>query len=169
MSDLPSDIVVNPAGYFPGTFVNEIARSLQEFMPTHSVQTRPVRNTDPPRSVGVFSVSWRADVESFGIGQVEPTLNRYVVRVQNVAKGFDEGEVMAAFTNDAKTIRVILYRDLDLRVRLSGLQEAFMSSVERVHKMQVLGQDYLSTRLTAEFMHVATTDVLIETETTFIP
>lgn len=166
---LPGEATFNPAGYFPGVFVNEIAKSLQEWMPSHAVQTRPVRNVDPPRSIGVFSVSWRADQESFMIGQAEPTLSRYVVRIQNVAKGFDEGEVMAAFANDAKTIRVILYRDTDLRVRLGGLQEAFMTSVERVTKMQVLGQDYLSTRLTAEFMHVATTDVLIETETTFAP
>lgn len=166
MTDLPGDAVLNPAGYFPGSFLNIFQQLIERHLPNHAVLLRPARNTDPVAAVGIYAASWVPDTDSFQIGQYEPAINHYLIKLQNIQKSFDEEMGRAVFTAAAKVIRVILYRDPDLRVQLLGLQEEILRSVERVTKYNVLRQDFLSSKLGATFFYLATTDIMIETEST---
>lgn len=170
VTGVPSDAAENPAGYFPGAFLNHIEASLARYLPKTNIQLRPIRTEDSGNSIGIYSASWLPDQDSYEIGNgYGPTCNYYMIKIQNVVKSANETMGRALFTNVAKMIRVILVRDPDFRVALLGLTEEMLSTKERVSKFSVTRQDYLSTRIQATFLYLATTDLLIETETTFLP
>lgn len=157
-----------PDEYFPGSIVAQIAESLGDFLPEHSIALRPLRQTDPNRSIGIYSANWTPVADSAMIGQQEAPLARYTIRVQNMIKAMDEAEGRAAFTLEAKAIRAILYRNTDLRVRLAGLQEELLSTVERVKRYGVVKQDFITNELSGVFVFLASTELFVETETTAI-
>lgn len=159
---------LNPLPYFPTAFVDAVVSSLQANLPNNIVLHRPLRSEDPGGVIGVWAENWVADEDSFVMGQNDPVVTRYLVRVRNLIKATDEEYGRGIFSVEAKAIRVILYRDPDLRVRLAGLQEEMMSTVERVKKYTVARQDYMSAQMSGAFNFLATTDVRIETETTLL-
>lgn len=166
---LPGDVFGNPLPYFPATFVRAIRESLERYMPNNFIVERPLHMEDPSGVVGIYAEEWVADQDSYVMGgQLETVVSVYGLRIRNVVKATDEEAGRALFANDAKTIRVILYRDPDLRLRLGGLQESMMSTVERFKKFRVMRQEYASARMSGVFQYVATTEVAIETETTLL-
>lgn len=167
MTDLPPDVTVNPKSYFPEVFVDMIAQAIREFLPTYPVVTRPLSSEDPSGAVGVFADNWTQDENSAVIGQFEPQDQRYVIRVQNMIKSLDHSTGRAQHSVDAKTIRVILYRDPDLRVRLLSVTEEMLSSIERVSRFGVARQEFLSGRVGSTFMFMTTTFAFVDTNTTY--
>jgi hypothetical protein len=161
-------VAVDPASYFPALFTVKIGETLQEYLTDCHIILRPVRTEDATNSVGIYSATWMPDDNSHEIGSYGPTIQRYLIKIQNVVSAFSEAEGRALHSNIAKMIRVILYRDPVLRVALLGLAETMLSGVERVTKFNVARQDFLSSKIGASFIYLATTDVLIETETTFL-
>lgn len=167
MTDLPPNAVTEPVMFFPERFVQDIAKSLQDLLPDCVVAPRPLSSEDPSFSVGVFADSWAADEESYEIGQFEPTRNVYVIRVQSMIKSLEHTAGRQAHANLAKAIRVILYRDSELQLRLRSSNEEMMSSIERVDGFAVTRTEFLSGRVGASFMFMATTYTRITTNTTF--
>lgn len=169
MTDLPANALEAPKEYFPASFITEIAKALRDLLPENCVVVeRPLGESDPSFSIGVFADSWAVDENTHQIGQFEPTENRYVIRVQSMIKSIDHMDGRAAHSNLAKTIRVILYRDTTLRVRLTTATEELLSSVERVKGYGVTRQEFLSGKVGAAFMFMATTFVFVDTNTTFL-
>lgn len=132
------------------------------------IARRPLRYMDPERSVGLHVVDWTPDPNSVQMGQAELALNTYLVRIQNLVKHSDEEEGRNLYVLDAKMVRVILYRDTALRVRLGSLNETIMGTQERFKRMGIRNQRFLNNELSGQFVFLATTDVWIETEVTQI-
>lgn len=168
MSDLPPDATENPAAYFPTSIVNLFASRLQVFMKKHTVLSRPIHYQDPSPSIGVAASDWVPDMDSMQMGQPEPTLNRYMIKIGNLDKSLDENMGRALHSVAAKTIRTILYRDPILRVELPRLREELLGTSEKVVKFHVTRQTYLAARDGSTFLYLATTEVLVETETTLL-
>lgn len=125
---------------------------------------RPLRVSDPAKCVGVHSVNWvpQGQIE---IGSQEPTVQRYTLRVQSLIKAAKEEEGRALYVALAKTVRVMLYRDPALRLRLSTLVEDSLGSRERFQKCGIQTQRYLNTEFRGAFVFLASTDFWVETET----
>jgi hypothetical protein len=149
---------------FPNNALGIIRDRLVNFMPDHSVIMRALRFTDPSRSLGLFAVDWTPDPTTKQIGQYEPAVSRYTLRVQNMVKASDETTGRSYFTIDAKTVRVVLYRDPVLHVGLAALTEELLGSNEAAKQWGVGRQRFLNTELNSEFTYVAQTDFWLETE-----
>lgn len=166
MPDPTQQDVVNPSAGFPFAFVDAIIDSLKEFMTSHQIVPRPLRMTDGAASIGVYPATWQDMPGTKEIGHIESVENRYVLKIQTMRKSMQEAEGRALFANDSKLVRVILYRDPGLRVRLGGLQESLLGSVETVQRFGVTRQNYESTELTGSFVFLSVTDYTIDTSIT---
>lgn len=135
---------------------------------SYTIAMRPLRPNDPNRSIGIFAVDWQPRQETMEMGgpgsPEEPLLQRYNIRVQNLVKHSNEAEGRAMFADDAKTIRAILYRDMDLRVRLLAIQETDLGSLERVKKYGVRQQRYLNNDVRGTMLYLTATELWFETE-----
>ncbi len=165
MTTVDPEVLEDVTTYFPSVFVNEIVKCLEDMLEGHHVVPRPLRSEDPGFTVGVWAEEWVPDEDSYQIGQQEATIARYVIRVQNSVKAAEESIGRALFSLNAKAVRVILYRDPELAVRLRSLQEQVLGSTERVTRFKVTRQRYMTARLNG-FLFIATTDLTIETTTT---
>lgn len=155
------------ASLFPYTFVDIIVATLTDKMPDHSVEGRSLGVSEGRDSIGVFPASWVPDMDAKEIGSIEPTLSRYVIRIQNLRIDADEIEGRRQFSASCRKIRAILYRDTALRVALGGLTEDILGSIERVKMYDVTKQDYLSSKNQyGEMMYLCTTEMVFVTETT---
>ncbi len=150
---------------FPHNIVEVFQTLYKERMPDHEIITRPVRIADPNLSLGIYVMDWMPDMSSLQIGQEEPALARYRIRLQNLIKHTDEQEARGLFATSAKIVRVILVRDPALRVRLTELQEEILNSRERLLRFGVAQQSFLNNKIDRSFTFLATTDVWVETET----
>ena len=80
----------------------------------------------------------------------------------------DEAMGRAQFANDSKLVRVILYRDPTLQVRLGGLQEVLLGSSEMVQRFGVMRQQFETSELAGSFTFLSITDYIIDTSITRI-
>jgi hypothetical protein len=103
--------------------------------------------------------------DSQQIGQMEPALNRYELRIQTLVKHSNEEEGTALAALDGKSVRVILYRDPNLKVRLLALSEEQMSSRETLKRYGVRRQNLLNTDIKGVFCFLTTTEIWVESET----
>lgn len=153
----------DPVG-FPMSPVTELKNSFERTMSSHEVIERPLRFSDPARSIGIYVADATPLDNSQQIGQHEPALLRYQYRVQNMVKHTNEIQGKALFAFDAKTIRVVLYRDTTLALRLSELIEEVLGTRERAKQWGVSRQRFLSNELRSQFVYLAQTDFWLETE-----
>ena len=155
---------------FPLQFIDAIAEALESDMGAgYFVQTEPLDVTSMDKYISVFPMSWTPVQDSQFISQVEPALNQYQIKIQNLTI---HGEIEVAytqFTNDQRKIRAILYRDATLRVSLAGMQETYLGSVERFKKLHVVRQTSLPARRAYGMYFLCETDIQIDTETTVLP
>jgi hypothetical protein len=165
MTDLTAESDAPRLG-FPFIFVDIIKEVIEEWLPEHQVANRPLRHTDSAASIGVFPASWAEQPNSKEIGRIEGAENRYVIKIQVMRKAMDEEDGRALFSNDAKLVRVILYRDPNLPVRLGGLQETIMGTKEMVQRFGAARQDFNQSELAGAFTFVSTTDYIIDTSIT---
>lgn len=152
---------------FPGNVLGEIELSLQDYMPMFQVIRRPVRQTDPERTIGLFLVDWTPRMDSVLIGpQWEPELATYEYRLQLLIKHTDEIEGRRMFGAASKSLKAILYRDPDLVVRLTTLNETVLDVRETVKRFGVRRQRFLNNEIRGSFLYLAATDLWVETEST---
>jgi hypothetical protein len=171
---------------FPENVMDEIAVSMAQYMPDSIVVEadplavppvvevtepvpivrRPLRYVDPARTIGLHAVDWTPEAGSAVMGQEEPQLARYLIRIQNLIKAGDEDEGRSLYVIDAKMIRAILYRDTALRVRCGELSEELLDTLERFKKFGVRNQRFLNNELSGQFVFLATTELWVETEVT---
>lgn len=152
---------------FPMNVVDEIAVSVDQFLDDEVVVTkRPLRSLDPNRCVGIFPVSSIPVEGSEQIGQMEPTLNRYQIRVQLLVKHAKEEDGRRLYAVDTTALKTILYRDVTLHQRLAALQQEIMGTVERFKQFQIRSQRFLNNDLGSQFVFLAVTDIEVQTELT---
>lgn len=150
---------------FPMNCVDEIRASFVQYLdPEVAVIRRPVRITDPNRSVGIFPVNQEPVESSQQIGQMEPVLSQYLLRVQLLVKHADEEAGRRLYAVDTTSLKVILYRDPGLRMRLAALSHTIMGTTERFKKFTVRSQRFLNNELGTQFVYLSVTDLVVETE-----
>lgn len=155
--------------YIPQHIVESFKASFAtRLVPEHFFAERALRASDPAMSVGVTVMSWAHEPTTAQIGQVEPAMGRYNVRVQNMVKHVKEEEGRAIHNVQNALVRAILYRDVDLRLRLVGVDEEIEGSAERVKRMGVKRQDFLSNQVSGSFLYLCATEVYVETEITLL-
>lgn len=147
---------------FPENIIEEIKVSLLEMEGVDHVIRRPLRPTDPTESVGVFAMSWSP--EDWQIGQFDPAVTQYLIAIQTFVKHGNEEEGVTAHARLAKRVRVMLYRDDDLRLRLGTLSAVEDGLTERTQRWGVRAQRYLSNELQGNFLFLAVTELWVETE-----
>jgi len=153
---------------FPLQFIDAIADALDALMVGYTVQTEPLDSTSSDKSIAVFPMSWTPEVETMLIGQREPAINHYQIRVQNLTIHGDVHDGYTQFTNDQRKIRAILYRDATLSVALAAMQEVYLGSTERFKRMHVARQMTLPARQRLAMYFLCETDVQVDTETTLL-
>lgn len=149
---------------FPDNLVNEFKTSLAQLPGIETVVGRALRMSDPNASAGVFATEWLPG--EMGIGKPrEPLDNRYTIVIQLLIKHMNEEEALAQHSVLSKSIRVMVYRDADLQVRLPQLSEESSGVRERVLKWGVRAQRFLSNELDKQFLFLSSTEVVVTTET----
>lgn len=133
---------------------------------------RPLRNTDPVQSVGVFGTQWLPDPESFEIrsqpspGPSEPTIQRYNLGIQAFIKDMDEERGLYTHSVLAKMVRSMLYRDDPLRIGLAALSVQMNGSTERTKRWGIGQARYLSSEVSGSWLYLSTLEFWLETEST---
>lgn len=161
---------------FPGEFVDIIHTELNKYLgdglPDNTLDNpyvvvdRAVRLGDPERVIGVFASEWAPMQDSIEIGLGdEPTLQTYNIQVQLQIKHNDIEEANGIFIQDAHVLRTVLYRAPGLRVGFQGLSEVLLGKTERYMRYGVRRQRFLNAPVGSVTVHLATTDLWIETET----
>lgn len=155
----------------PWSVVDVAVQRLDEILNTPEsprvILARQLRPTDPPRSISFYPVDLAPDQESMeidGSGVPEPTLQKYNYRAQTLVKHANEMEGRALSSQDSKFLVAILYRDSELRLRLTAIVESLLGSTERVKRHGVVRQRYLNNELQGNFIYLSTTDLWVETE-----
>lgn len=154
---------------FPLQFVDEIAEAIATIMTPalgYTVFTEPLDPMSLDKHIAVFPMSWTPDGETNEIGQYEPTINHYQLKIQNLVVHGDIQTAYTQFTNDQRKIRAILYRDATLRVSLGNMQEVYLGSRESFKRMIVMRQTTLPGRQRGAMYFLCETDVQIDTDTT---
>ena len=150
---------------FPQNVIDAILPSVAELMPGYEVLQRPLRHLDPDQSLGIFPADWTPNQETVQMGdQAEPAIAVYEFRIQVLIKASDEEMGRALFALACKSIRVMLYRDAALIVRLQALNETLLGTVESMKRYGVRRQRFLNNELQGRLMWLATTDFFLETE-----
>ncbi len=148
---------------FPTVLVDALSDELALTTGAGKVLRRPLRPTDPDRSIGVVAIDWTPN--AMVIGQHEPAVAVYVLSIQAFVKHADEEEGRDDHADLAQQIRSMLYRNVGLRVRLAGLSETADGLTERVQRWGIRQQRYAANEVDGEFLYLSTTEFWIETET----
>lgn len=147
---------------FPINVIDVLAEELKS-LPAGIVLRRALRPTDPDRSVGIYAMDWTP--RDSVIGQFDPAVATYTYTVQAMVKHANEEEGRHDHAAYAQAVRLMLYRDPALRVRLAGLSETDGNVTERSQRWGVRAQRYASNEVDGEFIYLSTTEFWVETET----
>jgi hypothetical protein len=147
---------------FPQNVVKELKASLTSMVGVDKVLQRPLKPTDPSGSVGIFATVWNP--EGWQIGQYDPAVTQYGITVQTFVKHGSEEVGIALHSKLAKRLRVMLYRDEELRLRLGSLSTTEGAVVERAQRWGIRNQRYLSNEFQGNFLFLAVTEMWLQTE-----
>lgn len=132
------------------------------------VTTRPLRNTDPNQSIGVFASLWAPNNESIEMRgvphSVEPTLSRYTVTVQSFVKDMEETRGLGVHNTLSRLVRSMLYNDDPLRVALSQLQSISSGVTEQAQRWGMNQQRFFSNELRGQWLYLSVMEFWLETE-----
>jgi hypothetical protein len=156
--------------HFPYNAVALMAVRFKTIDTDLEVFKRPLRDSDPVQSIGVFGSQWLPEEESHEMrglpaGVREPTLASYLIGIQAFVKDADEERGAATHGTLSKLIRTMLYRDDDLRVGLRSLSVTSSDSIERTGRFGIRTQRYLSNELSGSWLYLSTIEFWLETET----
>lgn len=155
---------------FPNNVVELVATRSVLLDSDFFVIKRPLRESDPNESIGVFAQQWTPDEATYEMrggpqGPSEPTLQRYLITVQAFVKDMDEERGLVKHSILSKMIRSMLYRDEPLRVGLAGLTVQMNGSTERLQRWGIRQTRYFSNELNQLWLYLSNTEFWLETET----
>lgn len=155
---------------FPNNAVACIKTGIQAIDSDLRIFGRPLRESDPAQSVGVFGQQWHPNEQSYEMvggpqGPSEPTLASYQIAVQALIKDLDEERGLNSHSVLSKLIRATLYRNTSLMLALRALTVTMNGSTERTQRYGVRNVKYLSNELNGNFLYLSTLEFFLETET----
>lgn len=134
-----------------------------------AVFPRPLNATDPIQSIGVAAALWNPEQESLemrGTGNMEPTLNRYLITVQGFVKDMDEERGLNVHSVMSRTLRNMLYNDVPLRQALASLSATLGGKTESARRWGVRQQRFFANEIDATWLYLSIMEFWLETETT---
>lgn len=141
-------------------------------LPHLEVIKRPLRNTDPQQSIGVFAQMWNPEQDSYEMMGVDnahpqqPTLQTYTYGIQAFVKDGDEERGLATHSTLETMVRRVLYTHQPLRVALASLKVEFADgSVEQLKRWGVRTARYFTNEIDGVNLFLATLEFWVETET----
>lgn len=163
-------------------FPNNVVKCLKIVMPALgddgelTVLARPLRPSDPNKSIGVYGTLWMPDERSYEMGHnnvlgqpsspSEPTLATYQIGIQTLVKHSDTEAALAVGSVLNKRVRAVLYRNGPLQVALGSLYVEDSTSRESLKRWGVRSQRYFSNEIEGKFVFTSVLDFWIETEMT---
>lgn len=157
---------------FPNNIVKYVALAQQTIDPEIAVLRRPLRNTDPQQSIGVFAQGWDPDPESLeimGIGSPapqQPTLQSYTLGLQAFVKDSEEERGLTVHSALAQRTRSVLYTDANLQVVLGNLSVNLDGGwTESMRRWGIRTARYFSGEINAQMLYLSTLEFWIQTET----
>jgi hypothetical protein len=162
-------VITADASFFPNNIVEIVSLRAQLLDPDLYVTKRPLRNTDPNQSIGVFGSLWVPDDESKEmLGQAkasQPTLSSYRIVVQAFIKDMEETRGLNTHAVLSRMIRSMLYNDAALRVALSSLSSTLNGATEQSQRWGITQQRFFSNELSGEWLYLSILEFWLETET----
>ncbi len=159
---IPTDINI-----FPSNAIGIIKTRMQAIDSDLKVVGRPLRQTDPTQTIGVFGSLWLPNQESYellGKGYHSPTLDSYLITVQAFVLHNDDETGLIQHNYLAETIRAILDRDDPLRVALAALTTSIGGVAKHTSRFGVRQQRYIVNELNSQFLFLSSTEFWLETE-----
>lgn len=156
------------ATVFPNNVVNFLDTQFQTIDADLFVVKRPLRNSDPNQSVGIFGQQWLPDEQShemLGNGFHNPSLERYSMYVQAFVKDMDEERGLAVHSVLSEHVRSMLYRNDSVRVGLSSLSTNLNGVQKRTRRWGVRNQRYVSNEISGSWLYLSILEFWIEVET----
>ena len=155
---------------FPNNIISSLKPRIQAFDSDLYVTSRPLRDSDPFQSIGVFASLWGPEQDSLEIigaplGRQEPTLQRYRVTIQVLVKNMDEEIGISEHATLSKMVRGMLYRDETLRVQLATLVWTDGLTTERAKRWGVVSQRFISNEIGGVWLYLSILEFWLETET----
>lgn len=162
--------VVADPNVFPNNIVQKIISRVPSIDSDLFVIARPLRNSDPPQSVGVVSSLWTPDTESLEmkgapLGQQQPTISRYITVVQAFVKNMNQEAGISEHATLSNMLRRMLYSDSTLRVQLGSLVWTDGVKSERAQRWGILNQRFVSNEISGEWLYLSNLEFWLETET----
>jgi hypothetical protein len=155
---------------FPSNIVSAIKTRAQTLDADLYVVRRPLRDSDPPQSIGVAASLWNPEDDSLEmkgvpIGRQEPTLQRYRITIQSFVKNMDEEAGISEHATLSKMVRGMLYRDETLRIQLASLVWTDGVTTERSKRWGVINQRFVSNEIRGVWLFLSVLEFWLETET----
>lgn len=157
---------------FPNNLVKWIAIAMQGIDPDIRVFKRPLRNTDPQQSIGVFGQLWMPEPDSLEMQSIgnpapqQPTIQRYQLSVQAFVKDAEEARGLAVHSVLSQRVRSVLYTNPDLQVVFSELEANLGEGwVESMRRWGITVARYVSGDVNGTNLYLTTTELWTETET----
>lgn len=124
---------------------------------------RPLESTDPAPSIAVVAADWMPN--DFVIGQSDPAVSTYLILIQSMIKHTDKSTGIRQHSQLAKSVRMMLYRNQELRVRLTQLNETSQGIKERTQRLGIRQQRFLTNEHPqGTFLFLSTSEFWLETE-----
>lgn len=156
--------------FFPQNVVTLVAENMKRIDEDLEVFRRPLRESDPTQSIGVFGAQWAPDEDSYEMrggpaGRHEPTIQQYTLGVQAFIIDMDEDRGLAVHSVLAKLVRTMLLSDPDLHVGLAGLVTTIGGTTERAARWGVRPQRLISNELSGSWIYLSTLEFWLDTHT----
>lgn len=154
---------------FPNNVVDLLNTRLNLIDDDLRIFRRPLRETDPVQSIGIFAMQWMPQDDSYEFrgfpSASQPTIQSYLIMLQAFIRDADEERGLATHSVLTKTIRSILYGDEPLQVGLSSLVISMNGSSEHSKRWGIRQSRYFSNELDGDWIYLSTTEFWLETET----
>lgn len=157
---------------FPNNVVKYVSLAMGVIDSDIKIFRRPLRNSDPRQSIGVFAQSWGPDGGSFemqGIGNPSPqvpTLQEYTLGAQAFVKDSDEQRGLDIHAAMSQRVRSVLYTNPDLQIVLGQMSVDLDGGwKESLRRWGIRTARYFSGEIDAQMLYLSTLEFWIETET----
>lgn len=162
-------MIVADKTQFPNNIVDIVATRARLIDSDLFVIERPLRNSDPNQSVGVYAANWNPDDSSKELlGQArasQPTLSTYRIVVQAFVKDMDQVRGLNVHSVLSRLLRSMLYNDEPLRVALASLNATLSGVAEVAQRWGITQQRFFSNELSGEWLYLSILEFWLETET----
>ena len=158
---------------FPSNVIKWVSLAMAGIDPDIQIFRRPLRNSDPAQSIGVFAQMWTPDDESIemqGLDETavrQPTLQDYAFGIQAFVKDTSEERGLSTHAALSQRVRSVLYTDANLQLVLGQLSADLPGGEmrESLRRWGVRTARYISGEIDSQMLYLSTLEFWIQTET----